>query len=625
MGYSSLVSGIIPSPYFSTIVNKKIDSVAIHTMGGDMSAEQCGRWFQETEVDEIDETTHKKTGRKVPLNASSNYGIGSDGTIYGYVDEIDYAYTTSSYGVDSRAITIEVAAINQTDYACSEAAYSALINLLVDICQRHNMTLKWKADKAYAQRAAKGGPVTEQNMFVHRWFANKSCPGNYLYDLHGQIAEEVNSRIRRGYRGNTKQLSSSYITGKNKCIFIGDSRTVMMEIHVKNQDAGAGNAHVWSAKGAQGYYWMVSTGVPNIESKIDSDTAVCILMGVNDIAVNPSYWNQRQTEWFQNHINGWVEKYATYINDKAKEWVAKGAAVYFVSVNPVDPEDPTGYYSIKNEDIEMFNQRLRNNLSSNVGYIDTYSLILDHVSYMDTVHYNPVTSNEIFNIIVSSVRGGKVSISHNSATIGGISIDVDYTQINPYIITLDRNTDMNRIDWDKIQENGVVGAVVEYGSLYDDYRKLYSEFKQPKFEMQKKLLDDHNLEYGYLVTTHARTVEEARSEIKEIVSILRSRPPRLGVWVRLKLAALQHYSINNNIIFAYQKTLIDLGFKKKIGLYVDKREDLAKFTWDLFQDEWILWIKDHVQDESELAQLLTPEFFSIEEDTEKLEDDYDYI
>ena len=96
MGYSRLISGVIPSPYFSTIINKKIDSVAIHTMGGNMSAEQCGRWFQTVEVDEIDEVTGKKTGKKVPLNASSNYGIGSDGTIYGYVDEMDSAWTTSS-------------------------------------------------------------------------------------------------------------------------------------------------------------------------------------------------------------------------------------------------------------------------------------------------------------------------------------------------------------------------------------------------------------------------------------------------------------------------------------------------------------------------------------------------
>ena len=32
-------------------------------------------------------------------------------------------------------------------------------------------------------------------MTVHRWFANKSCPGDYLYNLHGEIAAEVTKRL----------------------------------------------------------------------------------------------------------------------------------------------------------------------------------------------------------------------------------------------------------------------------------------------------------------------------------------------------------------------------------------------------------------------------------------------
>jgi peptidoglycan hydrolase-like protein with peptidoglycan-binding domain len=32
-------------------------------------------------------------------------------------------------------------------------------------------------------------------MTVHRWFAAKACPGDYLYNLHGQIASEVNARL----------------------------------------------------------------------------------------------------------------------------------------------------------------------------------------------------------------------------------------------------------------------------------------------------------------------------------------------------------------------------------------------------------------------------------------------
>lgn len=33
------------------------------------------------------------------------------------------------------------------------------------------------------------------NMTVHRDYANKSCPGTYLYSRHGEIAAEVNKRL----------------------------------------------------------------------------------------------------------------------------------------------------------------------------------------------------------------------------------------------------------------------------------------------------------------------------------------------------------------------------------------------------------------------------------------------
>ena len=38
----------------------------------------------------------------------------------------------------------------------------------------------------------------EMVLTVHRWFANKACPGDYLYNRHGQIAEEVTRRLAGG-------------------------------------------------------------------------------------------------------------------------------------------------------------------------------------------------------------------------------------------------------------------------------------------------------------------------------------------------------------------------------------------------------------------------------------------
>lgn len=150
-----------------------IDTITIHCVVGQCSVETLGSVFAPTS-----------------RQASSNYGIGFDGRIGMYVEEKDRSWCSSSASNDNRAVTIEVASDTKHPYKVTDAAYKALINLCVDICQRNGIKeLKWKADKSLI------GKVDQQNMTVHRWFANKSCPGDYLYNLHGQIAAEVNKRL----------------------------------------------------------------------------------------------------------------------------------------------------------------------------------------------------------------------------------------------------------------------------------------------------------------------------------------------------------------------------------------------------------------------------------------------
>jgi len=107
-----------------------------------------------------------------------------------YCEEKDRSWCSSSKENDNRAITIEVASDTTHPYAVNEKAYSALINLLVDICRRNGIPeLRWKGDKSLI------GKVDQQNMTVHRWFAATECPGEYLYARQGQIAAEVNARL----------------------------------------------------------------------------------------------------------------------------------------------------------------------------------------------------------------------------------------------------------------------------------------------------------------------------------------------------------------------------------------------------------------------------------------------
>ena len=124
--------------------------------------------------------------------ASSNYGVGYDGSIGLYVEERNRSWCSSSASNDHRAITIEVASDTSEPYAITDEAYKSLIKLLTDICKRNGIKeLKWKGDKSLV------GQVDKQNMTVHRWFANKSCPGTYLYERHSQITKEVNENLNK--------------------------------------------------------------------------------------------------------------------------------------------------------------------------------------------------------------------------------------------------------------------------------------------------------------------------------------------------------------------------------------------------------------------------------------------
>lgn len=173
MSNSPLVNYTKISPNKSSPRNHKIDTVTIHCMVGQCSVETLGNVFAPTS-----------------RQASSNYGIGYDGRIGMYVEEKDRSWCSSNAANDNRAITIEVASDTKEPYAVTDKAYAALIDLLVDICKRNGIKeLVWSTNKADRVNHKNGC-----NMTVHRDYANKSCPGTYLYERHAQIASEVNKR-----------------------------------------------------------------------------------------------------------------------------------------------------------------------------------------------------------------------------------------------------------------------------------------------------------------------------------------------------------------------------------------------------------------------------------------------
>lgn len=399
---SKLVTYVDISPYCIKGRNHVIDSVAIHTMGGNMTLKGLGNLFHLVE-------------------ASCNYGIDEEGNVGMYVKEDDTSICTSNRGVDSRCITIEVASTaGEEPFKCTDKAYETLINLLVDICRRHNIKgLKWQNNMAYAKVAAGGGPVDKQNMFVHRWFKpDISCPGKFLFTAHALIATEVNKRLNSSHKvpDNSKNLTVSDNSGKLK----------------------------------------------------------------------------------------------------------------------------------------------------------------------------PATT---------------------STEVQVAQLTVDHKQLKPYIATIDRNTNINNLQFKNMRSNGVSGFVIEGGYLFDSSRKLVSNFRSPQAYTQTEKVKAEGFSHGYYMLGRAHTINEADKEIENFAFLIRKYPPALGAWITLDRMT-SNLDLNDKIVNKYRDELVRLGLKGKIGLYVSESQ-LKQIHWDKHKYDWLLWIVKHVSNLQEVNKLLDPEFFDM--------------
>ncbi len=152
----------------------KIDTITIHCSAGITSVYAMGNLFANKSA-----------------QASANYGIDADGSIGLMVEEKDRAWTSSNSVNDNRAVTIVVASESASPYKVTDAAYKSLIKLVTDVCKRNNIEkLVWSDDTVTRIKHLDGA-----NMTVHRDFAKKACPGDYLYNHMGDIAAEVNKNL----------------------------------------------------------------------------------------------------------------------------------------------------------------------------------------------------------------------------------------------------------------------------------------------------------------------------------------------------------------------------------------------------------------------------------------------
>ena len=174
---SPMVSCTKLSPNHSGQRTHSIDRITPHCVVGQCSVETLGNVF-------------------LPKSrqASSNYGIGVDGRVGMYVEEKNRSWCSSSASNDQRAVTIECASDSKAPYAFKDVVYNKLIELCTDICKRNGKTrLLWLGDK---DKTLGYTPAPDEMVLtVHRWFANKSCPGGWMYARMGDLAEKVTAAL----------------------------------------------------------------------------------------------------------------------------------------------------------------------------------------------------------------------------------------------------------------------------------------------------------------------------------------------------------------------------------------------------------------------------------------------
>lgn len=170
---SPLTEFVSLSPYCSSPRNHTIDTITIHCTAGMSTLSGLADTF-----------------RNPKRQCSANYAIDSNGKIGQYVIEGNRSWASSNSANDHRAITIEVVTESLPPYRCTEASAKALVGLLVDICREYHIPkILWKNDKTLI------GHPDEQNVTLHRWFANTACPGDYLLDHFDNIFAEANKRL----------------------------------------------------------------------------------------------------------------------------------------------------------------------------------------------------------------------------------------------------------------------------------------------------------------------------------------------------------------------------------------------------------------------------------------------
>lgn len=161
-------------------------------------------------------------------------------------------------------------------------------------------------------------------------------------------------------------------------VFIGDSRMVTLKDAVERNLGSCAAAVV--AKNGSRHEWLHDTGIPQADKIIGKGSRVVINMGVNDLSD--------------------ADKYAKDVNYWAAVWSARGAQIYYASVNPVWANS----YGMTEERVKLFNDRLKGQLIPQIIWLDSHDYLMGvGVHASDGVHYKDDTNLVLYQYYLSMI------------------------------------------------------------------------------------------------------------------------------------------------------------------------------------------------------------------------------
>lgn len=124
------------------------------------------------------------------------------------------------------------------------------------------------------------------NMTVHRDYANKSCPGDYLYNRHGEIAAEVNRRLGAAVDTPTEDKPTTSSVKAGDTVKISSTATYY----------GGKAIPVW-VKAKNWIVREVSGDRAIIDKSVDGKNAICSPINTKFLSVVSAASTPSQSAW----------------------------------------------------------------------------------------------------------------------------------------------------------------------------------------------------------------------------------------------------------------------------------------------------------------------------------------